>query len=218
MPGLAIDVTLTGNAPDAVRSLRAGLHPSQLNPIVGRAARTAYRDHLFGLNSQRPNALGGARTNFYADAARATQFRVEGDHVIVSINQVGIALRFFGGTVKPRTAKFLTIPVHPRAHGHRAREFDLELVYGRNGEPIALATKSSLVNIVRQTAKGRITRNLGGRRGEIMFRLVRSATMKPDETVLPYPQQVGAAAARAVDTYAKLLWERSNPPRSGGAN
>lgn len=215
MAGLAVQVEVRRDtATPAVQSLLSGLRPEQLQNVIGRSAVQSYRTHLFGLNRTRPNALGGQRTNFYAAAARATSYTVQGDFVVVSINQQGMAQRYFGGTIRPRTAKFLTIPVHPSAHGHRAGEFDLEVVFGRNGEPIALATKSSKVNIIRQTATGRVTRRLGGRMGEIYFRLVKSVNQQPDPTVLPYPEQVQADVLRAAATYAQLLIDRAQ----GGRN
>lgn len=208
MPGLAFTIAITGTAPDSVRMLAAGLAPERLNPIVGRSARNTYREHLFGLNGQKANRLGGPRTNFYTGAGRATQFRVEGDHVIVSINQVGIAQRYFGGTIKPKTKKFLTIPARAEAHGHRASEFDLVVLFNRSG-PYALAKRRQA-----RSSRGFIGPGIG-RGAEVMFWLVKSVTQQPDPTVLPYPELVGAQAARAVDKYATRLWARQ-PPSTGG--
>lgn len=216
---LAFQISIVNDkASGAVASLRAGLQPAQLNPIVGRAARNVYREHLFGLNRQRANRLGGPRTNFYAGAARATQFRVVGDGVIVSINQVGIGLRYFGGTIKPVTAKYLTIPARAEAHGKRASEFpDLEILFGRNG-PYALARRvSTLISLRRNRGTSAITvGNRGVRGGEVLFWLVKSVTQQPDPAVLPYPELVAARAVAAVDDYAQRLWDRKNPPATGG--
>lgn len=209
MPGLAIQITtLRDEVTPALMRLDGGLQRDRLFPIIGRSATNTIREHLFGLNASRPNTLGGPRTNFYAGAARSTQFQIVGDDVIVSINHVGIAQRYFGGTIRPKVAKYLTIPVHPKAYGHRAREFDLELVFGRNGEPIALATKANLITIVRQKRNGEVTRTLGGRRGEIMFRLVKQVTQQPDPTVLPYTELIESRAQRDVTSYINRLVER----------
>lgn len=214
MPGVAIQiVTLRDEANPALARLRHGIRPQALFPIIGRSATNTIREHLFGLNATRPNALGGARTNFYAGAARSTQFQIVGDAVVVSINHVGIAQRYFGGTIRPKVAKFLTIPVHPRAYGKRAREFDLELVFGRGGVPIALATKASLVTIIRQTRTGTVTRKLGGRRGEIMYRLVKQVTQAADPSVLPHEGLIETRVQRDIESYINRLVERQ-----GGTN
>jgi len=197
--------------------------PKRLNPIIGRSAVNVYRAHLFGVNESRPNKLGGTRTNYYATAARSTHFTIlDDDTVLISMSQVGLALRFYGGTVKPKTAKFLTIPVNAKAHGHRAREFDLEIVFGEGGRPIALATKSTRATQVKQNSRGKnVTRQIG-RHGEIMFLLVKSATMKPDPTILPYERTVlNAVAADVKEVFdrdiARSLQGSGNPP-AGGAS
>ncbi len=209
MPGVGIQiVTIRDEARPALARLRRGIQHERLFPIIGRSATNTIREHLFGLNATRPNWLGGTRTNFYAGAARSTQFQIVGDAVVVSINHVGIAQRYFGGTIRPKVAKFLTIPVHPRAYGKRAREFDLELVFGRDGIPYALATKANLVTIIRQTKKGTVTRKLGGRRGEIMYRLVKQVTQKPDPTVLPHTELIETRVQRDIESYINRLIER----------
>lgn len=198
----SIRIDVRDRATPVVKAVDRALRPALVNPIIGRSATNTIREHLFGLNSTRPNQLGGRRTQFYAQAARSTQFQVEGDFVIVSINQVGIAQRFFGGIIRPKNSKYLAIPVHPSAHGKRPREFDLELVFGKGGKPIALATK------------GRASKRGSTRLGEIMFRLVKSVRQQPDPTVLPYSEQIGLRIERDVDSYVDRAIERA----SGGAS
>lgn len=203
------------DATPALARVRAGLQPEALRAIVGRSAVNTVRAHLFGVNQSRPNRLGGPRTNFYTQAARATSFRIVGDAVVVSIASVGIAQRYFGGTIRPVTKKFLTIPARAEAYGKRAGEFqDLEVLVGRNG-PYALARRSaSLISIGRRGADGRraIGRR-GSQGGEILFWLVKEVTQKPDPTVLPYNEQIEAAAQRDLTAYVNRLAERS-----GGTN
>jgi hypothetical protein len=180
--GLTIQITVYGAAVPA--RLTAALAPARLNPVIGRAATNTYRAHFNGLNRSRPNQLGGRRTNYYAGAARATSFTLVGtDTVLISINQVGIRQRVFGGTIKPTRSKYLTIPVAPEAHGKRAREFgDLVVIFGARGQPIALARKPQ------------------GKRGygTILFRLVKSVTQRADPTVLAPREEVLAAIKTAV--------------------
>lgn len=211
MPGIGIQITKIRDSVNPVmKRLAAGLQPAALQPIIGRSATNTIREHLFALNASRPNQLGGTRTNFYASAARGTQFKVAGDHVIVSINQVGIAQRFFGGTIRPRVAKFLTIPVNPKAYGHRAAEFDLELVFGLGGQPVALALKGNRATSSRQTKSGKtVTTSSGHRAGEIMFRLARSVTQAADPTVLPSDDLINSRALRDIDSYVGRLVDRA---------
>lgn len=202
----AILIRATNTAGPAAKAVSRAITPARLNPVIGRSANNTVREHLFGLNSTRPNALGGRRTNFYAQAARATNFKVVSDTaIVVSIPHVGIAQRFFGGTIRPKSGTYLTIPVHPAAHGKRAREFDLELVFGLGGQPIALATK--------RTVAGRSGRQISAF-GEIYYKLVREVIQRPDETVLPYNELIAAR----VQTDVNAVVNRAIASASGGAS
>jgi hypothetical protein len=205
-------------ASPAVQALQVAFRPNEINPLIGRAAAEATRQHYIELNRDRPNALGGARTNYYLGAARGTSFTVYDDGVIISIRQIGIALRYYGGTVTAgkgvsaltgKPTRFLTIPVNPRAHGHRASEFDLEVVYNHNGVPVALATKSTLGVALKQSKGGKVLKRAIGRRGEIMFLLKRSVTQQADPSVLPQPDRIYGAVISSVNAYTDRILGRA---------
>ena len=193
-------ITATDTAGPAAKRVGALLAPARLNPVIGRSVNETVRHHLVSKNAASPNKLGGRRTNFYGQAARATNFKVLSDsEILISIPQVGIAQRYYGGTIRPKSGKYLTIPVHPAAHGKRAREFDLEIVFGLNGQPVALATKKVSESRTRQSKSGKITRTNVTRFGEIYYKLVRSVTQAPDPNVLPKPEVIGLFVQRDVD-------------------
>ncbi len=214
--GVSVEIKITKDtASPTLAAARQFMKPERLNPIIGRSAVNVYRKHLFGVNETRPNKLGGTRTNYYATAARQTNFRIlSDDAVLVSIPQIGIAQRYYGGPIKPRVAKFLTIPANPKAYGHRASEFDLELVFGPGGQPIALATKSTRATQVTQNKKGKTVTKLIGRHGEIMFTLSRGVIQKPDPTILPYPEQVLAQVG--IDVKSALDRDIARAQQGGG--
>ncbi len=176
----------------APRRLAAALAPARIHPVIGRAASNVFTRHLRDLNRTRPNALGGKRTNYYAGAARATSFRIESDGVLIAINQIGLRQRFFGGTIRAKQSKWLTIPVAPEAHGKRAREFgDLTVVFGRGRQPVGLA-----------------------RAGKLYYALKKSVEQKPDPSVLPARATITAEVDRAVDSTAQRAWRRDQAPGS----
>ncbi len=208
---LAIRLDLQDYASPVVRAVVRGIAPERVNPVVGRSAVNTIRAHLFAANRTRPNALGGTRTNFYASAARGTSFESVGDGAVVSIAQVGIRQRVLGGTIKPKTGKFLTIPVAPQAHGKRAREFgDLEVIFGPGGQPVALATKGTRTLSITQNKAGKIVKRLEGRRGVILFRLVRSVTQRPDPSVLPSETTLQDNIGRDVSAHLNRLVDRAS--------
>lgn len=214
-----IDVSRNTITP-ATRALAAGYAPAVIHPVIGRAASEATRKHYIDLDRDRPNALGGSRTHYYLGAARGTSFTVVEDGVIISSRQIGLRLRYYGtqGTplrpkgINPKTGKpirFLTIPVHPAAHGHRASEFDLEVVYNHDGVPVALATKSTLGVSLKETKTGKVTKRAVGRRGEIYFLLRRYVDQKPDPSVLPAPDRIYGAVTSSVNAHVDRIVARS---------
>lgn len=195
---IPLTTSVTDRATPVVLAISSAVKPAALRPIVGRSAMQTYRRHLFALNRSRPNALGGPRTNFYENAARGTQFQEVADGVIVSINQIGIRQRIVGGTIRPRTKKFLTIPVVPEAHGKRASEFPgLVLMFDRNGRPIGLGEKD--ITQAGAIGGGRRTSAASGIR--MIFRLARSVTQQPDPTVVPPILEVAAGVFASVNSF-----------------
>ncbi len=140
--------------------------------LIAHAGANAVIDHFHALNRSR-----SSRSDYYARAAGSTFPIVEGDKIGVGIDHVGIALRRFGGTVRPRTAKFLSIPVADESYGKRMREFEnLEIIYNRK--------------------KGKGVAKIGSR---VLFALTQQATHKPDATVLPTDNQLADPILRIIN-------------------
>jgi hypothetical protein len=211
---IAIEITKDEVRP-VLRALSRGLQPDRLFPIIGRSGEGTIREHLFGLNQSRPNAMGGQRTNFYASAARGTHFTIMDGGVRISINQVGMAQRYFGGTITQKD-KMLTIPACPEAYGHRAREFS-GLSY------VVLKGGPALVRYA-QTILGWRTRD-GQQRAyakrrvdfQVMFWLRHSITQEGDETVLPYNELIATRIERDADAYVQRIYERAADAEGGGS-
>ncbi|MBI5770832.1 MAG: hypothetical protein HZA93_23850 [Verrucomicrobia bacterium] len=191
---MQVKTSVTDRATPILVAIEESIRPDRLKPVVGRAAVNVVRRHFFALDRERPNALAGGRTHYYAGAARGTHFDVLPDGVMISVNQVGILQRILGGTIVPKQAKFLTIPARSEAYGKRASEFRDLIILRRGdhqfGEPYALARAVSTI-VHRSGAADSLL--LGGSRsssgglqgGEILFWLKRSVTQAPDPTVAP---------------------------------
>lgn len=192
---IGLGIKINDLARPALRRVSRALAPDRLRPLVGEAATRVYREHLRELDRTRPNKLGGKRTHFYAQARDGTDFTVDADGVTVSIRSVGIRQRYFGGPIEPKAAKYLTIPVHPNAHGRKAREFDLGVVYGTHGKPVALATKVLNSNRTIKGPEGKRIRQPATRPvGEIYYILTKGPVHQaPDPSILPMPDVVAGA-------------------------
>lgn len=222
MSGIGIDVR------DEVRPLLHRIETEaqlqQLNVVIGRAAVNEVRAHFFDLNATR-HRFG---RNYYAGAARGTSFTATPEGPRISVNQVGIRQRRYGGTIKPRAPRrFLTIPAAAEAIGMRAGEFndlDKELVYdpetGRLRWALVRRASTAISFTKRKGKDGKVSFKVKAQElnagGTVMFWLVRKVEQRADPSVLPKPERLQQVAVGAVVTrFTRLKIRASQPP--GGA-
>ena len=195
---VAIKIDVKDMAGPAVNRVRAFLASDSARKLSGFEGQRTVREHLQGLDETRANKLGGRRTNYYGSARRATEYRLEGEDVIVSIAQVGMRLHYYGGTVEAgvnssfitgQPTKYITIPATAEAYGHTASDFEnLVLVWGKNRKPVALAVGVEAQNTRRGPTLTKSTHLVPGK---IMYWLKESVTLPADPTVLPTEQVIG---------------------------
>jgi len=170
-------------ASPALARLETALSDGSIARVAGRSLRNTVRSHLFQKNTTSGNRLGGTRTNFYTKAARSVQvsfqgYRGRGNTATVSINQVGIRQRYYGGRIDAKPGKLLTIPADASAHGRRAREFsNLHAIYFRGGQSVGALVDAN---------------------DQVMFWLSRYVVQKPDPSVLPTEAAMMAEITRDV--------------------
>jgi hypothetical protein len=79
-------------------------------------------------NASEPNKLGGARTNFWADIGRSIQTPFQrGLESILRILDPRIAQKVYGGIIKAKRVRYLTIPISKEAYSKRARVLERDL-------------------------------------------------------------------------------------------
>lgn len=207
---LNVSITIPKDtATPALARLRAGLNPDRLLPILGRSVNNAVRENFDMLEQSRPNKLGGQRQHYYSGARASTSFVVDGDQAVIGVRQVGMRLRYYGGTVTAgknasymtgAPTKYLTIPVTPESYGHRAADFpDLKVLWGASG-PYALArvTQGTI-------AKGPNARTVTA---EVLFILKKSVDVEADKTMLPDSETMESHVKEDFYRYVDLLWRR----------
>jgi len=166
---------------EGLEKVERSLRDATLANAAGGAVARLLQDH-FRERNQRGNRLGGARTNYWASAAKAVHWKADSDGATVTVSHIGIGHHYYGGTIKPVNAKYLTIPAVAKAHGRRAREFDnLSAIIFRKGSLGALVEKSK-----------------DGTRHTVVYWLVKSAAKRPDPAVLPTDREVASTALKAI--------------------
>lgn len=209
MIALRIRIAVDTASP-ALARVREALSNENLLPFFAEIVAQEMQANFMSLDGSRINVLGGERQHYFAQAADRVTWEASGDdRVIVYSDQPGIRMKYFGGSISPVHATYLTIPVSAEAYGKRAGDFpDLKVFYGKNG-PYALG------RIIRGTLA-----TMGARSGsavatqrEILFILTQQAVIQPDESILPSRTRLNAALHIGFNDYIQLAWENA-----GGGN
>lgn len=211
---MPIEITFSyrDQATPVVVALDQEVASGRIEEVMGRAGTNRVQEHLFRMNAERPNRLGGRRTNFYASASRSTNYESKPGEVKININQVGIRQRLQGGVIRPVNKKFLTVPAVAEGHGRRASEFNnLRVAYGTGGRPVALVeSAASGVSFGRKKKDGSRAviqgEALGGR---VIFWLVKEVNQKPDPSVLPTNDDIKTVCSDAADRHLLTVRQRA---------
>ena len=217
MIGLNIAVSVNTASP-ALDLVRAGLENDRLLPFFGEIVAQEMTANFLSLDQSRVNKLGGERTGFFSEAAARVNWReTEDGSVFVYSDQVGLALKFFGGVIAAKEVKYLTIPATSESYGRRAKDFaDLKVLFGANG-PYGLGriTKGS------KATMGEVYGEPTTETHEVLFFLKQRVEISPDPTMLPSATRLEAKMRIGFNDYMALLWENAaagRPKFVGGAN
>jgi len=154
-------------------------HRAVLNAI-SYAGESTVRDHLYD-KDRTPNKMGAPKTHYYRQAGDSASGSVVNGKITITVKQIGIRQRYYGGVITPKNAKRLTIPLRPEARGKRASEFQNLYIRGKA-----------------------LGRDVGGS-FQALYALVTRVTQKADPTVLPDNEKMLRSANEAV-----LNWMESN--------
>ena len=139
-------INLSGAFPDTEQAARE-LQSPELRSHVGRVIADVIKDNFVRLDAERGHNY--SPEHFYGEAARSTGYTEQYGYPAVVVMWIGVAMRYFGGLIKPKNAKYLSIPnsfstAISSIYGTSPREIgNLRVVFGRQQDgsigPIALA-------------------------------------------------------------------------------
>jgi len=172
---MKISINLKGDTQlsSLLKDLKGMPEETSLLNAISYAGENTVREHLYAKDRQ-PNKMGAPKTHYYRQAGDSASGAVANSKVIITVKQLGIRQRYYGGTITPKRAKRLTIPLKAISRGKRASEFKDLYVRGK--------------------ALGRDT----GGNFEALYALVKSVTQRPDKAVLPEAYKMLESANEAV--------------------
>lgn len=104
--------------------------PQALSLILGREAVNQLRRHFQEKDRKEPNQLGGRRQHFWRSVAQSVQAprsSSDGQSVTVAVSHPAIAQKVFGGVIRAKRSRYLTIPVQKESYGRTAETFEREM-------------------------------------------------------------------------------------------
>lgn len=187
--GLRASVTLEGDAARRIREIADQLkRPEAMWKELGRRCAQELRRH-FVERDKEPNKLApGRREHFWSQVRGAVgNPELVNGGAEVTIADARFAIKVFGGTIVPREAKALAIPVHALAYGRRPAVFEDE----------------EQVDLFRPHGKRVLMAELGAQGQAVtIYVLAKSATVPADPKALPAP---GVLESACVDQAEKHL-------------
>lgn len=196
---IELDRIIGKEAVDASLKMAQGISPDIAAAVMEEGVTRTFTKHFRALNAARPNKLGGKRTDYWEEAAAKTYSTVSGGTITVQVRQVGVRRHLLGGPpitpkktseITGRAIKFLTIPIHPSAHGRTVAQLRAQ---GVNLYP----------------SGGAIRQQIGDKRSDSDPKLYalakRTKAAQPDPSVIPTVDEIARAANEALNELREAL-------------
>ena len=153
-----------------------------LNERLATRWRDELREH-FKEKNRIPNKLGGKKTDFWNGIAADTGVaEVSENGAVLTVANARFRLHLYGGTVTPKKAKALTIPIVPEAHGFSARLYEQKtghkLFTISPKVPLLFERSNQATQSLTGQTDGRV-RVRGNRPGEMVSKPVKIAARTP---------------------------------------
>ena len=201
-------IAITANRPTFSRQfgqvLARAKNPTAILMVAGRELHNVLRKHFREKDRTDINKLApNRRQHFWLQVMRSVNNPVQSGYnqVSVRVSDPRIAQKVFGGLIKAKRSKLLTIPASPEAYGRTAETFEREtgrkLFLIKVGGTKANAS-SSLV----------LASAMGNHRFQVEYNLTPRVKQDKDPTALPSEEEMEksilARAQKAADRQQKV--------------
>jgi hypothetical protein len=179
-------VTLSGDV-DAVLKIvidaLTGDGKKDFLTVLGRRGSNELRAWFTKADAKHPNKKGFPRSHFWLDVANSVSNNpaITDNRVTINIAHPVIAFKVIGGTIKPRVANWLTIPVVAAAYGKTVREYEqgesagVKIVFIKKDSTTAFLMEMPVHN----------TGEKGVKKLTLIYVLKKSVTVAPMADALP---------------------------------
>lgn len=199
-----IEITIADQVTPEVRKFIAALEDRRaLHAEMGMAVETQVLRHIRTVKVPQKNRLGATSTGFWQRALASVKGDSDNTGATVRIPARGVALQYYGGTVRAQNKPWLTIPIHAAAHGKRAFEIGKPLYrfMSKAGNWILATDPTGGVRSGRTRQRKERSGPPRYRGGVPLYVLKKSVSVRAHEDVLPTQEAMGKTAADAASAY-----------------
>ena len=203
-------ITVEDHATPGLRAMMARLRDrTALHAEMGMAVERQVARHMRDTKVPQGNRLGGTSTGFWMKAIASIKGTSDRNAARVWIPARGVALQYYGGTVRAKNKPYLTIPISPLSHGKSVKEMGGHLYrfLSKKGNLI-LATDPN-------PSRGGSSKSRKPRSGPPRYRggtplyvLLKSVHINAHPDVLPQEAAIGAEAAKAATKYIARIFTK----------
>ena len=181
-------IQVTDNATPAVKRVIDSLDAparERLSKVLGEGLVTDL-SKWFASKAREPNRRGWPKRGFWARIRRATALDyADATGAQVAISDPAIRLKVYGGTVRPKEAKWLAIPMTAEAYKAERPGLMVQPLF-----PLMIGGRLMLADT--DDKSDDLT---------VHWLLVKSTTHKPDPTALPTKQQMETSTLRRAESW-----------------
>lgn len=198
-----LSVSITDNASPALLDFVARLRTRRpLHQAMGNRVKALVRDHVIDLAGKRHDTatrLGADPSGFLGKAVENVERsspKSDAEGVTINLNHPAFARAFGDVEIKPKSGKFLTIPLVQEAYNQRAYRIKGLFVYKTQKGGLVLAKADKVGGKVVQTRP--------------WYLLVSSVRQSRDRSLLPSDEKILEAAKKGVADYVEILIKRNS--------
>ena len=192
-------VTIKAEGLESLNKKVANVMPGLMRAAGGM--RVVAKQHYIAKNAAEPNKLMGKRTNYWAGIARSISIpQQDGNSAYIAIQDPTFWQKLKGGTITPKTKKWLTIPANSLSYGKPAASFPLQFIPLGGGLAmlvLSLGMKKAKKWKSQRSDVGRVTTVEASAefgKGQVMYWLKKSVTQGPTQGALPPMETLKQAA------------------------
>lgn len=206
------NVTIKDNSTKRLAQLETFMKGSlvEVKEEIGQEEQLLFAQHLTALP---PNSRGWPSTGFYKKTS--VWYELTAATVLIKVDNESkpgaFRQRVYGGVIKAKNGKYLTIPARQEFANKRARDFtNLRFVSFASGAKALVIGQGGTGRLNFKTGRDQKVRGAGARsEAMVAYWLKESVSQEPDPSVVPTKEQVIDAAkrgaARAVENILQRL-------------